>query len=104
MEGEVGLIRRSALAWFVAALAATALTFDDLLTGDRVPVYRDLLHILLPMHHYLAEHLRRGQLPLWNPLMFMGTPFLANWQSAVFYPPSLLLLLPSPVGSDREHL
>jgi Bacterial membrane protein YfhO len=88
------------LVWFAGILLAAAFTFDDLLTGDRVPVYRDLLHILMPMHHYLAEHLRRGQIPLWNPLMLMGTPFLANWQSVVLYPPSLLFLLPSPVGSD----
>src|SRR5436190_53574 len=91
---------RQALRWFAAAVAATGFTFDDLLTGDRVPVYRDLVHVFLPMHHYLAEHLRRGEVPLWNPLTFMGTPFLANWQSGVFYPPTVLLLLRSPIGSD----
>jgi hypothetical protein len=90
----------SGLTWLLAAFAATALTFDDLLTGDRVPVYRDLLHIILPMRHYLAEHLRRGEIPLWNPLTYMGTPFLANLQSGVLYPPSVLLLLPPPLGSD----
>ena len=52
------------------------------------------------MRHYLAEHLRRGEIPLWNPLTYMGTPFLANLQSGVLYPPSVLLLLPSPIGSD----
>ena len=91
---------RSGLTWLLAAIAATALTFDDLLTGDRVPVYRDLLQIVLPMRHYLAEHLRRGEIPLWNPLTYMGTPFLANLQSGVFYPPSVLLLMPSPIGID----
>ena len=28
----------------------------------------------------------------------MGAPYLANLQSGVFYPPSLLLLLPLPLG------
>ena len=27
-----------------------------------------------------------GQLPLWNPYTFGGSPLLANFQSAVFYP------------------
>lgn len=86
--------------WFLASLVAVAATFDDLLTADRVPAYRDLLHIVLPVRRYLAEHLRRGELPLWNPLSYMGAPFLANFQSGVLYPPSMLLLLPWPLGAD----
>src|SRR5262245_11787605 len=90
LRDSVAPNRKLFLPWLVAALAVTAFNFDDLLTGDRVPVYRDILQIVMPMHHYLGDHLRRGEFPLWNPLTFMGTPFLANWQSAVFYPPSLL--------------
>ena len=38
-----------------------------------------------------------GRLPLWNPRIFLGTPFLAKLTSAVFYPPNLLpALLPLP--------
>src|SRR6185295_10103787 len=43
-----------------------------------------------------ADRLRALQLPLWNPLSGMGEPWLANGQSGVFYPPTLLFLLPSP--------
>ncbi len=32
-----------------------------------------------------------GRVPLWNPGMLCGTPFLANFQPGVFYPPNLLL-------------
>ena len=28
-----------------------------------------------------------GDLPLWNPWVGMGAPFIANYQSAIFYPP-----------------
>ena len=28
-----------------------------------------------------------GEWPLWNPLLGMGAPLLANYQSALFYPP-----------------
>lgn len=38
----------------------------------------------------------RGVLPLWNPHQFCGTPFLANGQSALLYPPNwLFAVLPT---------
>ena len=37
------------------------------------------------------ESLQVGQLPFWNPWNGMGAPLLANYQLAVFYPPSWLL-------------
>ncbi len=46
-----------------------------------------------------VRELSAGRLPLWNPYTFAGTPFWADVQSAVFYPPSLLtLLLSAPWG------
>lgn len=33
----------------------------------------------------------KGSLPFWNPYELAGTPLLANSQSAVFYPPHILL-------------
>ena len=39
-----------------------------------------------------ARQLLTGHLPLWNPYTFGGHPFLADIQSAIFYPPSLLTL------------
>lgn len=42
---------------------------------------------------YKAMRLQNGQLPLWNPYTFAGHPFLADIQSAVFYPLSLLTVL-----------
>jgi len=50
-----------------------------------------------PWRHFAVESLRHGTIPLWNPYAFCGTPFVANMQSAVFYPPNLLFLV-MPVG------
>jgi len=48
---------------------------------------------------YEAQRLFSGQLPLWNPYTFSGHPFLADVQSAIFYPLSLVtLLLSLPQG------
>ena len=38
------------------------------------------------------DELAQGRLPLWNPYTYAGHPFLADVQSAVFYPPSLLVM------------
>lgn len=39
-----------------------------------------------------------GELPLWNPLLGMGAPLLANYQSALLYPPTWALFVAAAVG------
>ncbi|MBI5931277.1 MAG: YfhO family protein [Chloroflexi bacterium] len=39
---------------------------------------------------YSVERFREGEIPLWNPYMNAGAPFLADPQTAVLYPPRLL--------------
>jgi len=46
----------------------------------------DALGQYFPWRHFAAGELHSGKIPLWNPFQFCGTPFLANGQSAVFYP------------------
>ena len=52
----------------------------------------DPVAAFLPWYALGTEALRAGRLPLWNPLGFGGMPLLANYQSAVLYPPRLLHL------------
>ncbi len=40
-----------------------------------------------------VSQLQAGQLPLWNPYTYAGSPFWADVQSAVFYPFSLMTIL-----------
>ncbi len=42
---------------------------------------------------YMARELWSGRLPLWNPYTYSGSPFLADVQAAVFYPPGLITVL-----------
>lgn len=39
------------------------------------------------------DEFKKGQLPLWNPYSFSGTPLLANFQTAAFYPFNLLFFI-----------
>jgi hypothetical protein len=41
-----------------------------------------------PWWKWAFDTLISGHLPLWNPLVGMGAPLIANYQSALFYPPN----------------
>jgi hypothetical protein len=50
----------------------------------------DAVQQFWPWRKYAGEQLRSGVIPLWNPYILCGTPFVANNQSAVFYPETWL--------------
>jgi len=66
------------------------------LARRQAPTLRDQGDFFYPLKLYTVERLRSGSLPLWNQLSGAGEPWLANGQGGVFYPPTLLFLLPSP--------
>ena len=57
------------------------------------PLQWDGMAEFYPWRLFAAQTLKSGYLPLWNPHEFCGTPFVANSQSAVFYPFNLLFCL-----------
>ena len=57
------------------------------------PLMWDGMAEFYPWRLFAAQTLRSGYLPLWNPHQFCGTPFVANSQSAVFYPLNLLFCI-----------
>jgi hypothetical protein len=67
--------------------AATALPADLARPGR----FSDSARQFYPMCHLLDQAIDSGRIPLWNRWIFCGTPFLANLQPGVFYPPNLLL-------------
>ncbi|HET7377078.1 MAG TPA: hypothetical protein VFK30_10240, partial [Anaerolineae bacterium] len=40
--------------------------------------------------HYIVQSLQQREVPLWNPDLFAGAPFLANGQHSAYYPFSVL--------------
>ncbi len=61
------------------------------------PLQWDAIAQYYPWRVFYASSMSHGHIPLWNPHQFCGTPFLANGQSAVLYPPNLLFLVFSPI-------
>jgi len=68
------------------------------------PTLRDQGDFFYPLKLYTADRLRAGGIPLWNPLSGTGEPWLANGQSGVFYPPTLLFALPGPALAGGLYL
>jgi len=50
----------------------------------------DLSTQIYPWRMFAAQAIRDQTLPLWNPRILSGAPFVANSQSALFYPPNAL--------------
>jgi hypothetical protein len=72
-------------------LLLTLLVFGDVLfSRDRVVSAPDGdgATLFLGMRAWGFHQLRHGDLPLWNPHLFCGAPFLGGFQSALLYPPN----------------
>lgn len=50
----------------------------------------DLASFIYPIYTFAARWIRRGIVPLWNPHLYLGMPFVADNQSGLFYPINLL--------------
>ncbi len=75
-------ISRAVGALFFLSLLVWAYRF----TGH-FPAFADTLEYVFPEKWFNVESFQKGLLPLWNPYVACGQPHLANFQSAVFYPP-----------------
>jgi hypothetical protein len=52
----------------------------------------------VPWREYAWEVIKIGQIPLWNSLVGMGAPLIANYQSALFYPPNWMQFIFYEIG------
>jgi hypothetical protein len=71
----------------VAAIPALVLLFFAQMAFTNLILARgDTFLYFYPYWQMAADALRAGHLPLWNPHIFMGVPFIANSQVGFFYP------------------
>lgn len=59
----------------------------------------DVITQIYPWKRLTIETWKMGQVPLWNPYSFSGTPHLANYQSAVLSPVNLLFFIFSEIDA-----
>jgi hypothetical protein len=71
--------------------------FPTVVIGTHSFFYRDMVQFGYPLAHFHREAFWRGEMPFWNSYNNCGLPFLAQWNTLVLYPGSLIyLLLPLP--------
>ena len=71
--------------YLVMALLVT-LFFQQMIFTDLILGRGDTFLYFYPNWQFAADALRAGQIPAWNPHIFLGTPFVANSQVGFFYP------------------
>jgi hypothetical protein len=62
------------------------LFFNKMVFSNLILARGDTYLYFYPYWQAAADALQSGRLPLWNPDIFMGAPFLANSQVGFFYP------------------
>jgi len=73
--------------------------FYKILFTGKIYYTGDILTQFKPWMVYAAAEIKTGNVPLWNPYSYGGTPFAANMQTAVFYPPNIIFqILPFPAA------
>jgi len=61
--------------------------------GNVNPLLSDLSFEFYPWRSFVNQWIKQGVLPFWNPTIYGGMPYVANDQSAVFYPLNILSYL-----------
>jgi hypothetical protein len=87
------LSAREALYLGLAAAAHVALAY---LTAPTFIESQDLQKLHLINKVFAAAAVRSGTLPLWNPHVGLGRPYLADIETAFFYPPNMMHLILPP--------
>ncbi len=89
--------RRDGLALLILAIITLAFFWPLWLQGQWLPQGGgDLVSFVWPQYHFAAESIKSGSIPVWNPYLYSGAPFLADNQAGVLYPINLLAFLIFP--------
>jgi len=86
-------VRRELLSLILASAALVTLLY---LAPPTIFDSEDYVKLHSINRAYRVRSLLGGHLPLWNPYVGLGRPFLADAETAAFYPPNLLYLVLEP--------
>jgi len=86
-----GWFRKTIPIYILAGLALVF--FSDVLFQNKIFIHRDLSRFFYPLREFSVTQFLSGKIPLWDPYIQCGSPHLAELQTCVFYPLSMVYLL-----------
>jgi hypothetical protein len=87
------MINRKDCFFLLLLLLAPFFFLSGTLTSSNTFFMRDLTYLFHPWRTLAAQMIQEGEMPLWNAYEMGGMPFLANAQSAILYPFTILFYL-----------
>lgn len=92
------------LLFFFLYLIVMTVVYRNILSNDSLIVSGDGIGYYISKH-FLKESLALGQLPLWNPYVSIGTPFIADAQTTFFSPMNLIYaMIDSTLGYNLFYI
>jgi hypothetical protein len=102
--GKANLLEFSGMSerppWYIylPLLVFPFLLFAPIILSGRALFWGTPLTQFIPWWNWSWDAILQGFLPVWNDLLGMGAPLIANYQSALFYPPTWLYFFSYLVG------
>ncbi|OGF45906.1 MAG: hypothetical protein A2452_06215 [Candidatus Firestonebacteria bacterium RIFOXYC2_FULL_39_67] len=78
--------------------------WSELVFLNKIPFFRDIILQFYPWQIFADNSVSSGVVPLWNNFSGCGSPFIANLQSAVFYPLKLIFYLMPLVAAVKLYV
>ncbi|MFH1074755.1 MAG: YfhO family protein [Candidatus Firestonebacteria bacterium] len=79
--------------YIVSLILLCIFFWSEMVFLNKIPFYRDIILQFYPWQVFANNSVGSGVIPLWNNYSGCGAPFIANLQSAVFYPLKLIFYL-----------
>jgi len=96
-----GIIHSERFFQYFVILVAALILLAPVYTTGKALFWGTPMMQFIPWWDFSYHSLLEGEFPLWNPQLGMGAPLIANYQSALFYPPHWLNFLLSWLGGIR---
>ena len=90
--------RRTSRFSYLLLLAFPFALFSTTILGKRALFWGTPLNQFVPWWTFSWNIIQGNEFPLWNPLLGMGAPLAANYQSALFYPPTWIYFIAYTAG------
>lgn len=78
-------MKKRVLIYLLIIIFSIIIFYKEIIFKERY-LWDDILYQWYPFLTYLKDNVKSFKLPVWNPYVFSGMPFLNDIQSQVFYP------------------